>query len=74
MADGHMSISLTNRANCLRQLAWLFVGYVEVLFVVFEAKLFSLLSKRVTNAPFFDQVALNVACIAEVWHRAGRVL
>ena len=40
-------------------------------FVVLEAKLFSLLSKGVTHASFFDQAARNVACIAEVLHRAG---
>jgi hypothetical protein len=40
-------------------------------FFVLEAKLFSLLSKGVKNALFFDQAARNVACIAEVLHRAG---
>ena len=30
-------------------------------FVVLEAKIFSLLSKGVTHAPFFDQAARNVA-------------
>ena len=42
-------------------------------FVVLEAKLFSLLSKGVTHASFYDQAARNVACIAEVLHRAGVV-
>jgi hypothetical protein len=41
-------------------------------FVVTEAKLFSPLSQRVTNAAYFDQAARNVACIAEVLSRARR--
>jgi hypothetical protein len=41
-----------------------------VQFIVTEAKLFSPLSGRVTNAPDFDQAARNVACIAEVLFRA----
>jgi hypothetical protein len=41
-------------------------------FVVTEAKLFSPLAQRVTNAAFFDQAARNVACIAEVLSRADR--
>lgn len=41
-------------------------------FVVTEAKLFSRLSQRVTNAAYFDQAARNVACIAEVLSRARR--
>jgi len=40
--------------------------------VVTEAKLFSRLSARVKNAAYFDQAARNVACIAEVLHRAQR--
>ena len=40
-------------------------------FVVLEAKLFSMLSKGVKNALFFDQAARNVACIAEVLQRAS---
>ncbi len=39
--------------------------------VVIEAKLFSALSHGVTNAPYFDQAARSVACIAEVLERAG---
>lgn len=38
---------------------------------ILEAKLFSDLSKDVTNAPGFDQAARTVACIAEVLHRAN---
>ena len=37
--------------------------------VILEAKLFSGLSKGVKNAPYFDQAARNVACIAEVLKR-----
>lgn len=40
--------------------------------MVLEAKLFSGLSAGVTNAPYFDQAARNVACMAEVLRRAGR--
>ena len=40
--------------------------------LVIEAKLFSPLSAGVTNARYFDQAARNVACLAEVLHRAGR--
>ena len=39
-------------------------------FAVIEAKLGSSLSAGVANAPYFDQAARNVACIAEVLHRA----
>jgi len=41
-------------------------------FVVTEAKIFSKLSAGVKNAPYFDQAARNVACIAELLSRAGR--
>lgn len=40
--------------------------------VVIEAKLFARLSTGVKNAPYFDQAARSVACIAEVLRRAGR--
>ncbi len=43
-------------------------------FVVLEAKLFSKLSKGVKNAPYFDQAARYVACIAEVLRKAERPL
>jgi len=39
--------------------------------VVTEAKIFSKLSAGVTNARYFNQAARNVACMAEVVHRAG---
>jgi len=38
--------------------------------VVIEAKLGSPLSSRVTNAANFDQAARNIACVAELLHRA----
>jgi hypothetical protein len=41
-------------------------------FVVLEAKMFSKLSAGVKNAPYFNQAARNVACIAEVLQRAER--
>ncbi|WP_406699130.1 hypothetical protein V5E97_09645 [Singulisphaera sp. Ch08] len=40
--------------------------------VVIEARLFARLSTGVKNAPYFDQAARSVACIAEVLRRAGR--
>lgn len=40
-------------------------------FAVLEAKMFSALSSGVKNAPYFNQAARNVACVAEVLHRAG---
>lgn len=40
--------------------------------VVLEAKLFSPLSAGVSNAPYFDQAARSVACLAEALRRAGR--
>ena len=39
-------------------------------FVVLEGKIFSRLSPGVKNAPYFDQAARNVACMAEVLRRA----
>ena len=39
-------------------------------FVVIEAKMFSGLSKGVKNAPYFDQAARTMACMAEVVKRA----
>jgi hypothetical protein len=41
-------------------------------FVVLEAKMFRKLAAGVKNAPYFNQAARNVACIAEVLKRAGR--
>lgn len=39
-------------------------------FMVLEAKIYSKLSNRVTNADYFDQASRNVACIAEVLNRS----
>ena len=41
-------------------------------FVVLEAKLYSGLSKGVTNAKYYDQAARSVATIAEILSRANR--
>src|SRR6185437_10906832 len=41
-------------------------------FVVVEGKLFNRLSAGVRNAPYFDQAARTVACMAEALRRAGR--
>ncbi len=40
--------------------------------VVVEGKLFNQLSSGVRNAPFFDQAARSVACVAEALRRADR--
>lgn len=40
--------------------------------VVVEAKLFNRLSSGVKNAPFFDQAARSVACMAEILRRGVR--
>lgn len=40
--------------------------------IIIEAKMFSRLSQRVTNAEYFDQAARTVACIAEILRRADR--
>ena len=42
-------------------------------FVVLEAKLYSGLSKGVTNAKYYDQAARSVACVAEILRRADRI-
>ncbi len=39
--------------------------------IVTEAKMFSKLSAGVTNAKYYNQAARNVACMAEVLHRAS---
>lgn len=41
-------------------------------FVVTEAKMFSHLSKGTTHAPYYDQAARNVGCIAWVISQSGR--
>lgn len=40
--------------------------------VVIEAKLYARLSTGVKNAPYYDQAARTVACMAEILRRAGR--
>jgi hypothetical protein len=40
--------------------------------VITEAKIFSKLSRGVTNASYFNQAARYAACIAELLHRANR--
>ncbi len=40
-------------------------------FAVIEAKMNAKLSKRITNASFYDQAARNIACIAETFFDAG---
>ncbi len=41
-------------------------------FIVLEAKISSPLSSGTSNAPYYDQAARNVACMAEVLRRADR--
>jgi hypothetical protein len=41
-------------------------------FVVVEAKISAPLSPGISNVPSFDQAARNVACMAEVLHRANK--
>jgi hypothetical protein len=41
-------------------------------FIVLEAKLFARLSAGVRNAPYYDQAARSVACIAETLRRVDR--
>lgn len=66
-ADGAVGhINVTKSGN-----AYLTVAKDATQFVVTEAKMFSALSSGVKNAPFFNQAARNVACMAEVLHRAG---
>ena len=60
---GHFTLGSTGKSDlALRPDA--------VHFVVLEAKLYSGLSKGVTNATYFDQASRTVACIAEVLKRA----
>src|SRR5205814_10158969 len=40
--------------------------------VVVEGKLYNRLSAGVRNAPYYDQAARTVACMAEILRRAGR--
>jgi hypothetical protein len=60
---GHFSIGEKGKAD-------LSLTHEATQLLVLEAKMFSSLSSGVTNAKYFDQAARNVACIAEVFHRA----
>lgn len=64
-AIGHFSVGQTGRTDL-----WLHEDAAQ--FVVLEAKLFSGLSAGISRIPYFDQVARNVACIAEVLRRSKR--
>jgi len=62
---GHFTIGSSGKTDCILQPN-------ANQFIVIEAKIYSQLSSGVTNAPYFDQCARNVACIAELLKRAGR--
>jgi hypothetical protein len=62
---GHVEVGAKNKADL--QLA---PGATQ--FIVLEAKIFSELSANVSHAPGYDQVARNVACIAQVLAQANR--
>jgi hypothetical protein len=62
---GHFAIGSAGRTDCS------LTSKVEQ-FIVVEAKIFSQLSSGVKRAPYFDQAARSVACMAELLKRAGR--
>ena len=62
---GHFTIGSTGKTD-------LVMSPNATHFVVLEAKLYSGLSKGVTNAKYYDQAARNVACIAEVLKEVDR--
>jgi hypothetical protein len=62
---GHFEVSRTGRSEVT-------LAAQAAQFVVAEAKLGSPLSTGTKRAPFYNQAARNVACIAEVLRRAGR--
>ena len=64
-AVGHLAVGVQARADLA-----LLPGATHL--VVLEAKMMSPLSSGVAKAPYFDQGARSVACMAEVLHRAGR--
>lgn len=66
-AGGHFRFSRGSKAGVE-------LDPVGTQFVVLEAKVFSKLSKRTTNAPGFDQAARTVACMAELLRRSGRAV
>jgi hypothetical protein len=61
---GHINVAKTGNA-------YLKLAADATQFIITEAKMFSALSTGVKNAPFFNQAARNVACMAEVLQRAG---
>jgi hypothetical protein len=62
---GHISIGGSAKAD-----AKLLADATQL--IVLEAKIYSPLSGGTRNAPNFNQVARNVACITELIHRANR--
>jgi hypothetical protein len=62
---GHFTVGDYGKAGCK-------VNNDATQFVVAEAKIYSRLSSGVKNAPYYDQAARNVACIAELLRRADR--
>jgi hypothetical protein len=62
---GHFVVGRSGRAD-------LTLAEAATQLVVIEAKMFSRLSSGVSHARYYDQAARNVACMAEVLHRAGR--
>jgi hypothetical protein len=61
---GHFQIGAAGKADCS-------IKSDAKQFVVCEAKIFSKLSAGVQNAPYYDQAARNVACMAEVLRRSS---
>lgn len=64
-AIGHVKVATPGYAH-------LTVAKNATQFIVMAARMFEPLSAGVKNAPFFNQAARNVACMAEVLRRAGR--
>lgn len=62
---GHFQVGGNGKAD-------LVLSPVAEQLTVIEGKMFSRLSKGVRNAPYFDQAARNVACIAEVLRTSDR--
>jgi hypothetical protein len=61
---GHFQIGADAKGDCK-------IDNCASQFVVCEAKVFSKLSPGVKNAPYYDQAARNVACMAEVLRRGS---
>jgi len=62
---GHFRVGVRGKGD-------LELGHDAEQLVIVEAKMFNGLSSGVTNAPYFDQAARTVACIAEVLKLATR--